>query len=237
MKMFVAFDTGDEVIARTLVGILRDWFGEKLEITFSAEFVFGVDWRKTLDNAMKNNDALLALCSPRSLNNRWIHFEAGAFYGQNKPVIPVTVGHLHPGDLPEPLNKFQAPNLENPSDIAKLANQIAQMVKLPIPKNPQKAASKIRSIPVTGLPQSEEHSLNKLWMSLQLGPNQRSNEVLSSSNYTYRIIIDDLIGLFISSGWTGLHKLKIKSVIQGTKIFDPEVARVAQKYLYNSIPL
>ena len=130
MKIIVAFDTGDEDIAKAFVQILRSWFGDSVEITFSPEFAYGSDWRDLLRDALRGNDVLLALCTPRSVGNRWLHFEVGAFFGQAWPVIPVTLRGLRPDDLPEPLNTFQEPNLEVEDDMAKLANEIVNGIEI-----------------------------------------------------------------------------------------------------------
>lgn len=228
MKLFVAFDTGDQVAATALVNVLRSWFGSELEIIFSPEFAFGVNWRNQLHNAMQEADALLALCTRRSLASRWMHFEAGAFFGRNKPVIPVTLGGLKPEHLPEPLNTYQGPNLEVDSDVAKLAQQIATMAHLPVPPNAEDVVAAIRAAPTTGLP--DEAPLRTLCTSLHLEPNHRVQEVVSRASYPYRLAIDDLIVLYASPGWQGHLRHDMVSQLRGRRTYHPNVTRVAQEY-------
>ncbi len=230
MKLFVAFDTGDEVTATAIVNVLRGWFGSGLDITFSPEFDFGEDWRERLGQDMQQGDALLAVCTRRSLSNRWIHFEAGAFYGRGKLVIPITVCGLRPGELPEPLNTFQAPNLELASDLVRFAGQIAHWAQLPIPANPVNALDAIRVVPATGVPENEEARLNTIWTSLGLGPNARAKVTLASTSLSYRIAIDDLIVLYASPGWQGHQRRDIISSVAGPRTFHSDIARVAKEH-------
>lgn len=230
MKLFVAFDTGDELTATAIVSVLRGWFGSELEITFSPEFAFGDDWRERLRDAMQTGDALLAVCTRQSLINRWIHFEAGAFFGRGKRVIPITVGGLKPQELPEPLNTFQAPNLELASDVVKFARQIADAAGLASPPDAASAADSLRAAPNTGLPEREEDRLKTIGTSLRLEPNARATLVLSSASYPYRIAIDDIIVLYASPGWQGHTRRDVVSSTRGPRRFHPDVAKVAQEH-------
>lgn len=230
MNLFVAFDTGDELTATSIVNVLREWFGSSVNITFSAEFAFGENWRRRLDKDMQKGDALLAVCTRRSLENRWIHFEAGAFHGRGKRVIPVTVGGLRPEELPEPLNAFQAPNLELASDLVRFAKEIANLAGLPNPPHAVHALDAIRAVPTTGVPQNEEDRMGTIWTSLGLESNARAKVVLASTSYPYRLAIDDFIVLYASPGWQGHQRRDVISCSTGPRMFHPNVARVASEH-------
>ena len=55
----------------------------------SSDIGLGAQWLAQIDKALQKADALLILCSRRSVERRWINFEAGAGWGRKKPVIPV----------------------------------------------------------------------------------------------------------------------------------------------------
>jgi len=230
MKLFIAFDTGDKHIAADLVEILRAWFPSGLDVTFSPEFSCGTVWREKLGTAMRDHDALLALCSRRSLANRWIHFEAGAFFGRGKKVIPVIMGRLKPNELPEPLNTFQALNLEIEDDMSRLAEEFATTIGCSPSGVPRDAAKRIRVLSTTGVAETQEKVVSRLLDSVHLSPNRRALEVLAAAHYPYRLAIDDLILLFVSPNWEGLRRCDVVAAIEGSRKFSAEVTRVAREY-------
>ena len=229
-KLFVAFDTGDELIASEIVRIIKGWFGNAFAITFSAQFSYGTNWRTTLYSRLQRGDVLLAICTRRSLSNRWIHFEAGAFWGRRKKVMPVTMSGLRPGDLSEPLSAFQAPDLESEDDMARFCKQLAKIVRKPCPVNPGSAAAELRAVPLTGVPERQEPTLNDLCDKLHLKQNAVAAEVLNASPYPFRLCVDDVLALFIAPGWDGLESKSVISKITGNRIYPPEVSSVIQKY-------
>jgi hypothetical protein len=236
MKVFIAHDTGDQLIADTLVSVLKDWFGKRLEFTYSAQFEAG-DWRDKIKDALLSGDLLLALRTPRSIGNRWVHFEAGAFYGRKQSVIPLLAGNLRVEDFPDPLNTFTSINLENEADLNRLAQtltgsikQISKRSRAKQPANPGQAVLKFRAIPKTGVAKDVEKRLIDLWDALQLEANARARVVLSHASEPYGLAVDDLIILYASPNWDGLHKPAIRSVIEGSRTYHPEVSEKARTH-------
>ena len=67
----------------------------------STDINLGARWLSEIDNALDAADAVLVLCSRWSVARRWINFEAGAGWGQKKPVIPLCHGTMGTEELPD----------------------------------------------------------------------------------------------------------------------------------------
>lgn len=230
MKLFISYDTRDELLANSIVEVLRKWFPADIEITYSAEFSGGANWRSDLDNAIHSCLAVLVVCTRRSMESRWVHFEAGAFYGQEKSIIPVTFGGLEFDRSSAPLNLFVTLNLTVASDVTKLAKRIAELAQLKEPPNAASSVNAFQADAKTGLLISDEPQINTLFSSLRLEPNRWAKVVLNNTNFPYRITIDDLIVLYASPGWQGHRKQDLVcEIIDGPRTYDPEVTKVARE--------
>ena len=95
----------------------------------SSDIGLGAQWLAQIDKALQKAGALLVLCSRRSVERRWINFEAGAGWGRKRPVIPVCHTELRVEDLPDPLRALQALELRAPADCKLLVQRISHELK------------------------------------------------------------------------------------------------------------
>ena len=96
----------------------------------SADIALGSRWLAEIDIALRRAKALLVLCSRWSVERRWINFEAGAGWGQKKPVIPLCPQGMRTADLPDLLQALQAQNLHDEGDCRTLVSKLAAAVQL-----------------------------------------------------------------------------------------------------------
>lgn len=226
-RVFLAFDSADEHLAGLIRGLLANWFGHGLEVTYSPQFAFGTRWREELGSAMQSGHLLLALCTAHSISNRWVHFEAGAFFGRGALVIPIVSGNLAREELPPPLNDFQGPRLDSVSDMVKLANQLAAHLEVKLCGNPAESANELRPLADLGVPEKIEAPFRSLLEVYNLKPWEKARQVLAASPSPFRLAIDDAIALFIAPGWSGLTRGQTPCSVGARRWFDPQVARAA----------
>jgi hypothetical protein len=66
-------------------------------------------WLQGIDGALDSATLLLLLCSPRSIQQGWMHFEAGCAWMKNLPVLAICHSGLKSSELPPPLSVFEDP--------------------------------------------------------------------------------------------------------------------------------
>ena len=93
----------------------------------------GARWLDEVEDALRNSDLLLVLCSKESVSRPWVNFEAGAVWLTGVPVVPVCHSGMTPSDLPVPLSFLQAIRAREPDDLRKLYDRIAATVGLQVP--------------------------------------------------------------------------------------------------------
>lgn len=98
----------------------------------------GDDWLNIIKKSMKDCKLTIVICSPISISRPWINFEAGAGWVKDIPVIPFCHSGLTPSKLPVPINSFQAGQLNNPDDLKKLFNRIAEIINITSPDSDDK---------------------------------------------------------------------------------------------------
>jgi hypothetical protein len=132
-NVFVSHAAEDAAVAKTLKAQLEAAVpGARLFV--SAEDIrLGGDWRREIDEALDAARALLVLCTPRSVHNRWLHFESGAGWARRVgneriAVIPICHNGVFPSTLDDPLRAFQGLSLESPDDCRRLADRLAAAV-------------------------------------------------------------------------------------------------------------
>ena len=113
MKVFISHISEEAA----LVSVLKNW----IESTFLGQVnVFvseydissGEQWFQRLGEELTDANAMLVLCSERSISRPWINFEAGAGYVKGIPVIPICYAGVRKDILPAPLLFFQGLDVE-----------------------------------------------------------------------------------------------------------------------------
>jgi len=92
--------------------------------------VGGDRWLNKIEDALKNAQAVLVLCSARSVLRPWVNFEAGGAWITGIRVVPVCHAGMEPTSLPEPLKSLQAYNLFKARDFQDLVELLANQAGL-----------------------------------------------------------------------------------------------------------
>lgn len=93
----------------------------------------GERWLDKVEKALKNCNLELIICSPDSIKEPWINFEAGAGWIREIPVMPLCHLGLDFDDLPVPLNLLEAVNLFDEHCLERIFSKISELNDLFIP--------------------------------------------------------------------------------------------------------
>lgn len=93
-KVFVSYASDDSDFARHLVGHLRE--AEIFGWMDSGDIASGEAIGDKIKDLITSADVMVALVSPRSINNQWVQVEIGAAWALKKPVVIVLVGGADP---------------------------------------------------------------------------------------------------------------------------------------------
>jgi TIR domain len=119
--LFISYTQKDGEIAASLATRLHDagvtCFMADRSILVAAE------WEPTLREALRSSQRVLLLITPRSKASLWVAAEAGAAWVLQKELIPVLM-FVEPGELFEPIRKFQARVAETPQQLHSLVSEL-----------------------------------------------------------------------------------------------------------------
>jgi hypothetical protein len=121
--IFISHATDESASALVIENTLKHAFGDTIEVFNTSNrqsLQAGDPWRDKIITALKAADAVLVLCSPASIKNGWIHFEAGGAWAIGSRVVPCCIKGLKPANLPSPLRDLQAVDLSSAEDFATL---------------------------------------------------------------------------------------------------------------------
>jgi hypothetical protein len=129
MHIFISHIKEEEKIAFKLKEFLQADFLGLVEPFIAADDIKpGEKWLDNIIENLEKAQMLLLMCSPRSITQPWLHFEAGATMIQGKPLIPICYGGLKADKLPPHFGKHQAVTLDNSDDIKKLYDVITENI-------------------------------------------------------------------------------------------------------------
>lgn len=124
-SVFIGHVTAEAAVAEALKRSLE----QALDVSAfasSTDINLGARWLSEIDKALDSANAVLVLCSRWSVARRWINFEAGAGWGQKKPVIPLCHGTMRTEELPDLLQALQAQNVHNAADCEMLVTRLGR---------------------------------------------------------------------------------------------------------------
>lgn len=135
-RIFISHISEEAELARLLQEhIDRDFLG-MLELFVSSDLISisaGSQWLQEIEQALKEAQIELLLCSKKSIQRPWINFEAGAAWVKDLPIVPICHTDMHPSQLPAPYNTFQAVKANNLTDLKKLYILIANKLGSKVP--------------------------------------------------------------------------------------------------------
>lgn len=131
--IFLSHISEEKELAHAIKAYLVEDLALNVDIFVSSDMVSiqaGDKWLEKIDDALKRSDIFLILCSRESLGRPWIHFEAGAGWVKEIPVIPICHSGVGPSQLPVPLNMLQAIDLRTKSASSSLRKRILSSLSL-----------------------------------------------------------------------------------------------------------
>ena len=126
--VFISHIVEEKEVALKLKEYLERDFLKKFVFVSSDDLKPGMAWFEEIIDNLQKTKMLLLMCSPRSINKPWLHFEAGAIFIQKKIVIPICYSGLRVTDLPPQFSRMQAVSLENPIQIQNLYETVANRI-------------------------------------------------------------------------------------------------------------
>ena len=133
-KVFISFVHEDKSIAVALQSVIEQELHLSNSVFLSADqsqVLAGHIWFDRIRDALRSCGVLVLLLSGRSLRRAWVNFEAGAVWLTGRPVIPVCLGTVSKGSLPQPYAGMQAVDLNE--DLDYLLSSIHQHLGLNSP--------------------------------------------------------------------------------------------------------
>jgi hypothetical protein len=110
LKIYISHVSEEALFALLLKDFIESTFLGQVEATLScssADSAADRKWLQGIDGALDSAKLLLLLCSPRSIQQGWMHFEAGCAWLKNLPVLVICHSGLQKSELPAPLSVFE----------------------------------------------------------------------------------------------------------------------------------
>jgi TIR domain len=102
------------LIERCSLGLATVWFSS--DTAPAGGVIPGSPWFDQLVSKIDTSAAFLALVTPTSVSNLWMHYEAGCAAIKKLPIVPVVAG-LSVNDVRLPLSLYNAYNLAQPETL------------------------------------------------------------------------------------------------------------------------
>jgi DNA-binding PadR family transcriptional regulator len=112
LKLYISHVSEEALFALLLKDFIESTFLGQVEATLtcgSGDSAADKKWLQGIDGALDSAKLLLLLCSPRSIQHGWIHFQAGCAWMKNLPVLAICHSGLKSDALPPPLSVFEDP--------------------------------------------------------------------------------------------------------------------------------
>jgi hypothetical protein len=111
-EIFISYIHEDEIVAKALKTFLEAKLHARVFVA-SDQLRLGDEWLSKIRTALKSAKVVLALFSPKAMERPWVNFEAGgAWFSDNKTLIPICIGDLNPANLPKPYSNIQGASLD-----------------------------------------------------------------------------------------------------------------------------
>jgi TIR domain len=138
-QIFISHTNEESDFAESLQVWIRDILDNYVELFVSSDngvsIPLGSEWPKMVKESLEKTSIVIVLVSYRSIDRKWIYFEAGAGYVRDIPVIPICIGGITKEELPAPLSLLQAIELPNKINEKALLNKIIDVSNLALPRS------------------------------------------------------------------------------------------------------
>ena len=116
-KIFISYIHEDEEVAQALRRFLEAKLPDVGVFVANDQLRLGDEWLATIRAALKSAKVVLALFSRAAIERPWVNFEAGgAWFSDDKKLVPICIGRLSPANLPKPYSNIQGASLDDRSN-------------------------------------------------------------------------------------------------------------------------
>ncbi len=124
--LFISHAALDADLAKTIKAALEECFpGIDVFVSSDPEDLApGDPWVEKILDHLHRAKLIVVVATSRGLSRRWVWFEVGAGWRSKLRLIPCCVGELRKDNLPAPFSIYQALNIDTPSDLQSLFNQL-----------------------------------------------------------------------------------------------------------------
>ena len=131
-RIFLSHITGEEPVAKAIKDNLERALKGVEVFVAGQDIRVGDKWLEIINEALSSAQAVIVLCSRRSIERPWVNFECGGGWSRDLSVIPVCHRGLRRDELPFPLQLFQGLNLDSADACRELASSLSQKLKVTI---------------------------------------------------------------------------------------------------------
>lgn len=131
-NIFISHDSQDETIALELKSFLEDIFLNSNVYVSGRDLEGGQTWIENIKLSLKSSQVIISIVSKKSINNKWMFFETGAGFVEDKS-IPFICDGIKFNDLTPPLSLLQARTL-SAQGVEALVQDIASKLNLRKPR-------------------------------------------------------------------------------------------------------
>jgi hypothetical protein len=135
LKLFVSHSSADRDAAGALVEFVRAALSiSARDIRCTSVDGYKLDAGATADEQLRAEifdcDAFVALLSPASLHSVYVMFELGARWGAKRPLAPIMINGVVPGDLKAPLSAIHAVSGTSEADMHQLVATLSRQLSI-----------------------------------------------------------------------------------------------------------
>lgn len=136
MKIFVSHISNESELAQKLKESIKSDFLGMVDVFVSSDketIEVGEKWLNSIEEALKESEILIVLCSYESIVKPWVNFEAGAAWIRDIPIIPICHSGINLSELPPPLSLLQGISLTDRVGLQKLYEIISKKLNCQMP--------------------------------------------------------------------------------------------------------
>lgn len=124
-KLFISYARVDHPFVYPLADELQRF---NVDLWIDRNIEYGANWDESIDNQLKDCDAMLLIATPASMQSSFVTYEWSYFLGANKPVLPF-VPHMYINDvnLHPRLQRIQF--IKGAGDISKNTRDIIEVMR------------------------------------------------------------------------------------------------------------
>jgi hypothetical protein len=131
IAVFISHISEEAAFAHELKICIEATFPDLVAVFVSSDLVSiqaGDEWYEKIMEALGDTSVFLVVCSPTSLERPWVNFETGVAAFRGVRIIPICHRGMVPGQLPQPLHRFQGVDVLHPHMPTQLMTAIATML-------------------------------------------------------------------------------------------------------------